>query len=282
MQDAYAVRFRPPNHGRHVPACAYVEVLGFILEGLSSLRFAALARIANETGQPKDLVREALEFKIGPSIPGSLVVPIEAGAQDSLILGGDNVSNLFWRLAREALNSAATGTPSIEFSASGAEYFAKAARAGSEAGSVVELARVEEAKWTTWVDLSGIEAGLRTFAESRRVKHAGTAELVGQIVSLHKKPLGFALETSDGTKRISMTRALAAQAHRLWEQEVVVEVNASLDREGGVAEPKAVSIRAAKIAGSLHRDFKGTFGALSDVWGSPEAREYVDGLRRKN
>ena len=100
MQDAYAVRFRPPNHGLHVPACAYVEVLGSIIDGLSSLRFHTVARIANETGQPKDLVREALEFKIGPSILGSLVVPIEAGAQDSLILGGNNVSNLFWRLAR--------------------------------------------------------------------------------------------------------------------------------------------------------------------------------------
>ncbi|MDX2053620.1 MAG: hypothetical protein SFV15_14565 [Polyangiaceae bacterium] len=66
----HALRFLPPNHGHWVPARAYVQVIDLIIEGLYKVCHHAAPRIADATGQPKELVRDALEFAIGTAEPG--------------------------------------------------------------------------------------------------------------------------------------------------------------------------------------------------------------------
>ncbi len=90
------------------------------------------------------------------------------------------------------------------------------------------------------------------------------------------------LLTASGKQTVKMPAGLRAQAKECWGAEVVVNVETTLSADGDVGETRALSIQRSGSADTAAADFEETFGALRDVWGTDQAKAYVENLRMQS
>ena len=280
MRQEFAVRFQPSSGSRCVPAQIYVQALTAVLEALNSLRVTFAARLAAEHNWPAAQVRDALNFSIGPTARGSLIVPLIPGAVErGAPLGTDPIAQAFWRESGDELAKTRKGNAS-HLTGIAADAFARASASARDGHSKIGLAlRPAHGQWRTTTALTSLEPYLRKHAERRRSGHRATIALTGQIAALTYDPPSFILATATGRQTVRMPAGLRVQARECWGSEVVVNVEATLSAEGDVGEAQALSIHRSGSAETAGSKFDNTFGALHQAWGTEEARAYIDSLR---
>ncbi len=283
MRHEFAVRFEPSSGSRCVPAQNYIQSLAAVLEAIGSLRATFAPRLAAQHKWPASQVKEALNFSIGPTSKGSLIVPLIPGGVDrGAPLGTDPIALEFWRESGDELVKTRKGKASY-LTGIAADAFARASASAREGHSKIGLAlRAARGEWRTTTALTPLEPYLRKHAERRRTGHRATIALTGQIASLTYDPPSFVLVTAAGRQPVKMPASLRDQAKEHWGIEVVVNVEASLSADGDVGDAHAVSIHRSGSAENAAAVFEQTFGALHQVWGTEEARTYIGNLRLRS
>ncbi len=281
MARQYALSFEPENGGNVVAASAYTATLDAAIEALSSARNAAAPVIAARRGWPVAQVRECLELGIAPAERGSLVVPVVVGAVgEGTHLDRIQLGATYWRLTSRMLKNAAGGRgATTELAAAGAESFAKAARFASEDKCKLRLLHrsSSDRRWTTSADLTSLEQPLRVYAERRQKTRTARAQVIGQIATLSFDPPTMAILTSAGKRSIRLPADLRDTARKLWGEDAIVDVEASITIEGDSRDMKAVGIR--PVPRVDEGAFAKTLGSAKDLWGGDDAQAYVDELR---
>jgi hypothetical protein len=280
MFRQYALSFEPHGGGTLVPAAAYVATLGAVVDGLASARNSAAPLIASKRGWPVAHVRECLEIGFAPAERGSLVVPIVVGIGTGAHLDNAQLAASFWRLTARMLKNAAAGhATNAEITASGAESFAKAARFAGEGGAGLKFVQRsrQQTSWATTADITKMEQPLRAYAERRQNTRTANAQLVGQLATLSFDPPTMTLVMAAGRRAVKLPASLRDAARALWGMDVVVDVEASITIEGDVRDTKALAIRA--VTQDDQAGFDRARGSAKAVWGSDEARRYLDDLR---
>ena len=284
MRQEFAIRFEPASGTHYVPAQNYVQAIAAVLDGLASLRAALASRLASRHKWPAAQVRDALNFSIGPTGKGSLVVPLVPGAVASgTPLETDEIAIEFWREAGEELSRTRRGN-AMFLTATAAEAFARASAAANDGHSKLSLASrgTKKDEWRAITALTRLEPYLRKHAERRKTGHKAPIAVSGQITSLTFDPPSFVLATSTGRQTIKMPAQLRQQAREHWGIEVVVDLEATLSEEGDVADPHALAIRKAGTADAALADFDKTFGMFQQAWGTDEAKAYIGSLRLRS
>jgi hypothetical protein len=277
----YAIRFEPSSGASSIRADVYLRTVEATLEAITSIRASLSPRIALQHGWPANQVRQALEFSIGPTKKGSLIVPLVPGATaKGAPLGADGIALTFWREMGSELGRVKGGREATCVSGNAADALARASAAAKEANAKLSLAtRSSRGTWHATAAITGLERALRRHAERRKTGHDATMALTGRIVSLTFEPPSVVLASGDVKQTVLMPASLRAAAKECWGDEVVVDVAATLSADGDVTAPRAIRIRRAATAEAAAKTFDQTFGALRDLLGDQEAKDYIASLR---
>jgi hypothetical protein len=288
MKRQFAARFAPPDGSGRVPLDVYTTALHAIEEGLASLRHVAAPRIARRHNRTVQSVRDALVAHVLPSEHGSNVVPFDFGprevSQQFLDLDAQ-LASVYWHYNTVLLRTAARGedTP---VTATGADAFARAGEVAHAVGIHLELAerRIDGAQtgWKQTADLGSLAPGLRRYANTRRDRLRVETQLFGRIIELIAEPLGFGLRTENGRVRVRATAALRDRLRTLWGKDVMVQVTASVDRDGVVNDPVARDIDLLRTTTVPLEEYRASRGAGRGLWSTEDAQDYLDSLRWGN
>lgn len=275
----FAFRFKPSSGSNLVRSDCYLRALDAALEGIASMRAAFAPSLAAKHGWPAKRIRDALVYSIGPHERGSLVVPVVPGATDAgPTLAVDAIALDFWKQAATELSDVSSRRAE-RLTASGADAFARASAAARESsaqfGMVIRSG--PRGNWRSVANLTELEPGLRKFAAARLVGAGSVVTLLGQIVAITFEPPAFVLATRDRKHSIKMPSSLREAAHASWGQEVKVTAEAVVGFEGDVGVARAIAIE--PVARGTERE--PSFGALREVWDTPEAQKYLDHLRQQ-
>ncbi|WP_156338069.1 hypothetical protein [Chondromyces crocatus] len=283
MRREIALRFEPHSGRTVVSAEAYVDTLRAVFDGLGELRRAAAPVFALHRGWPTAQVRQALELSVGRTHDDKLLVPLIVGASEQgAHLDIHVLASMFWRLGARSLRQAAAGrATSVEVTASCAEAFARAAHCAEEGGHSRLLLVVRgpvSPHWRTVADLSKLAPGLHRHAARRATAKRAQAQMLGQLVALDHTPPTVVIATPYGRRTVALPEALRQDARQLWGEEVIVDVEAAVTSEGQLHEATALRLRRARRVADAVEDHERSRGALGEVWGTDDVREYLDSL----